>query len=127
MATEHEVRSLAVICVPQQSPVKLSRWAFRLLLEPAAAEFADHHNDRDDGLERRSDEFILRQAMALDGLNFDLLAEEDHGQAVRIAEVVARHAAALRLELRPAPAAISGTRSSPRFWAPWRCIWTASG
>jgi hypothetical protein len=58
------VRSLAVICVPQQSPVKLSRWAFRLLLEPAAAEFANHHNARDDGLERRSDEFVLRQAMA---------------------------------------------------------------
>src|SRR5688500_8252000 len=71
-----------------------------MLLEPAAAEFADHHNARDDGLARRSDEFVLRQAMALDGLNFDLLAEEDHGQAVRIAEVVARHAAALRLELR---------------------------
>jgi hypothetical protein len=106
------VRSLAVICIPQQSPVKLSRWAFRLLLEPAAAEFADHHNARDDGLERRSDEFILRQAMALDGLNFDLLAEEDHGQAVRIAEVVARHAAALRLELRRRP---SGDQRDEEF------------
>jgi hypothetical protein len=41
-----------------------------MLLEPAAAEFADHHNARDDGLERCSDEFVLRQAMALDGLNF---------------------------------------------------------
>jgi hypothetical protein len=121
------VRSLAVICVPQQSPVKLSRWAFRLLLEPAAAEFADHHNARDDGLERRSDEFILRQAMALDGLNFDLLAEEDHGQAVRIAEVVARHAAALRLELRRRPSGDQRDEEFAEILGTWRCIWTASG
>jgi hypothetical protein len=94
---------LAIICVPHHSPVKLSRWAFRMLLEPAATEVADHRGPRHDDPELGSDEYALRQAMALDGLNLDLLAEEDHGQAVRLAEVVARRAAALRLELRRQP------------------------
>lgn len=94
---------MAVICIPDQSPVKLSRWAFRLLLEPAATEVADHRGDRQERPEPGTDEFVLRQAMALDGLHFDLLAEEDRGQAVRIAQIVARQAAGLRLELRRHP------------------------
>ena len=35
---------MAVIGLPDQSPVELSRWAFRLLLERATAEVAEHHS-----------------------------------------------------------------------------------
>jgi hypothetical protein len=81
---------MAVIVVPHYEPIKLSRWAYRGLLERLAAEVEDE-----------GDDYIVRQAMALDGLNFDLL--DDHDQAVRLAERLAKVADELRLELLRTP------------------------
>ena len=80
---------MAVIAVPNNEPTVLARWAYRTLLERLAAETADE-----------GDGYAVRQAIALDGLNFGLL---DHDQAVRLAERLARVADELRLELLRTP------------------------
>jgi hypothetical protein len=80
---------VAVIVVPHYEPTKLSRWAYRSLLE----RLADATNDE-------ADNYTVRQAIALDGLHFDLL---DREQAVRLAERLATIADELRLELLRTP------------------------
>jgi hypothetical protein len=81
---------MAVIVVPHYEPIKLARWAYRGLLERLA-----------DATDDEGDYYIVRQAIALDGLNFDLL--DDHNQAARLAERLARVADELRLELLHTP------------------------
>jgi hypothetical protein len=80
---------MAVIVVPHYEPIKLARWAYRSLLERLAAATND-----------KADNHTIRQAIALDGLNFDLL---DRDQAVRLAKRLARVADELRLELLRMP------------------------
>jgi hypothetical protein len=80
---------MAVIVVPHYEPIKLARWAYRGLLERLAAATEDE-----------GDNYTVRQAIALDGLNFDLL---DRDQAVRLAGRLARIADELRLELLRTP------------------------
>jgi hypothetical protein len=80
---------MAVIVVPHYEPMKLARWAYRGLLERLAAATEDE-----------GDNYTVRQAIALDGLHFDLL---DRDQAVRLAERLARIADELRLELLRTP------------------------
>jgi hypothetical protein len=80
---------MAVIVVPYYEPIKLARWAYRGLLERLAAATEDE-----------DDNYTVRQAIALDGLNFDLL---DPDQAVRLAKRLARIADELRLELLRTP------------------------
>jgi hypothetical protein len=80
---------MAVIVVPHYEPTKLARWAYRSLLERLAAVTDD-----------AADNYTVRQAIALDGLNFDLL---DRDQAVRLAQRLARIADELRLELLRTP------------------------
>jgi hypothetical protein len=80
---------MAVIVVPHYEPTKLARWAYRSLLERLAAATDDE-----------ADNYTVRQAIALDGLHFDLL---DRDQAVRLAERLARIADELRLELLRTP------------------------
>ena len=81
---------MAVIVVPHYEPIKLARWAYRGLLERLA-----------DATDDEADNYIVRQAIALDGLNFDLLDSRD--QAARLAERLARIADELRLELLRTP------------------------
>ena len=81
---------MAVIVVPHYEPIKLARWAYRGLLERLA-----------DATDDETDNYIVRQAIALDGLHFDLL--DDRDQAVRLAERLARIADELRLELLRTP------------------------
>jgi hypothetical protein len=81
---------MAVIVVPHYEPIKLSRWAYRGLLERLAAATEDE-----------ADDHTVRQAIALDGLNFDLL--DDRDQAARLAERLAKVADELRLELLRTP------------------------
>ncbi|HTF59261.1 MAG TPA: hypothetical protein VK713_05040 [Actinomycetes bacterium] len=80
---------MAVIVIPNNEPTTLSRWAYRTLLERLAAATDDE-----------ADNYAVRQAIALDGLHFDLL---DRDQAVRLAERLARIADELRLELLRTP------------------------
>lgn len=80
---------MAVIVVPHYEPIKLARWAYRGLLERLA-----------DATDDEADNYIVRQAIALDGLNLDLL---DPDQAARLAERLARVADELRLELLRTP------------------------
>ena len=80
---------MAVIVVPYYEPLKLARWAYRSLLERLAAATDD-----------AGDHYVVRQAIALDGLNLDLL---DRVLAVRLAERLARVADELRLELLRTP------------------------
>jgi hypothetical protein len=81
---------MAVIVVPHYEPTKLARWAYRGLLERLAA-----------ATDNEGDNYIVRQAIALDGLHFDLL--DDRDQAVRLAERLAKVADELRLELLRTP------------------------
>ena len=77
---------MATIVVPHYEPVILARWAFKRLM--------------DYSLERTclpEDEFVIKQAVALDGLHFDLLDAE---QAARIAATLAGAAHDLRGEFR---------------------------
>jgi hypothetical protein len=80
---------MAVIAVPNYEPVVVARWAFRQLLERLAAE-----------VDVEGDAYAVEQAMALDGLHFELL---DADQANRLARRLAKVADELRLELLRAP------------------------
>jgi hypothetical protein len=82
--------AMAVIVVPHYEPIKLARWADRGLLERLAA-----------ATDNEADNYIVRQAIALDGLHFDLLDGRD--QAIRLAERLARVADELRPELLRTP------------------------
>jgi hypothetical protein len=80
---------MAVIAVPNNEPVVVARWAFRQLLERLAAE-----------VDIEGDNYAVNQAIALDGLHFELL---DDDQAARLAKRLAEVADELRLELLCAP------------------------
>jgi hypothetical protein len=75
-----------VIGVPKYEPWLVNRWAFRTLAERAQALVTDV-----------DDEQVLRQAVALDGIHFDLLSSE---QSVRLALALERAADELRVEFR---------------------------
>jgi hypothetical protein len=79
---------VAVIAVPYYEPVILARWAFRAPLERLAAE-ADER-----------DRYAVREALAVDGLHFDLL---DTDQAARLAQRLAKVADDLRFDLQRTP------------------------
>jgi hypothetical protein len=81
---------MAVIVVPHYEPIKLARWAYRGLLERLA-----------DATDDEADNYIVHQAIALDGLHLDLL--DSRGQVARLAERLARIADELRLELLRTP------------------------
>lgn len=80
---------VAVVVVPNYEPSVMARWAFRALTERAAAYCTNP-----------ADAYALRQAQALDGLHFDLLASD---QARTVAVAVVSAADGLRDELRDAP------------------------
>jgi hypothetical protein len=89
---------MAVICVPPHDPWKLARWAYRLVLDRLLTQI-DLHG----GVTAAQDRFTVEQARALDGLNLDLLLEEDHDQAVRLASHLHKVAGDLQPELRDQP------------------------
>lgn len=76
---------MAAVSIPHNDPWIVARWAFRRLMERTA--FA---------LSREDDKRAVEQALALDGLHFDLL---DPQQARRIARAMEVAADELRLEL----------------------------
>jgi hypothetical protein len=78
-----------VICVPQHDPWKIAGYEFRTLLERTQGQ-----------LEDPADVYAMTQAMALNGLHFDLMTQE---QARRIAPVMARVSDELRWELESSP------------------------
>jgi hypothetical protein len=55
------------------------------------------------GATAAQDRYTVQQARALDGLNLDLLLEDDRDQALRIASYLSKVAAALQPELRDQP------------------------
>ncbi len=77
---------MAVVSVPHNDPWIVARWAFRRLLERAAS-----------GLSQEEDKYQLEQAIALDGLHFDLL---EGSQAQRLAQAMGVAADELREELQ---------------------------
>jgi hypothetical protein len=76
---------MAVVAVPYNEPWKVARWAFRMLIEKTLS-----------GVPDEEDRYVLRQAVALDGLIFDSL---DPPQATRIAQAMEVAADELRFEL----------------------------
>lgn len=72
--------------MPQYEPWIVNRWAFRTLAERAETFVSDP-----------DDEYKLKQAVALDGLHFDLLPAD---QCARLALAVERAADELRAEFR---------------------------
>jgi hypothetical protein len=80
---------VAVVNVPHYEPWVVARWAFRSLADRAATH-----------LSSVGDWDVLTQAIALDGLHFDLLAG---ARRTRIASAVEAAADELRSELRDAP------------------------
>lgn len=97
---------MAVIAVPYE-PVILARWAFRAPLERLAAE-ADER-----------DRYAVREALAVDGLHFDLL---DTDQATRLAQRLAKVADDLRASTCSLPqAATHATSAKPRSPPSSRC------
>jgi hypothetical protein len=80
---------MAVIAIPHNEPTILARWAFRALLRRLATE-----------VDGEADHYAVREAIAVDGLHFDLL---DGDQAARLAERLAKVADELRLELLRTP------------------------
>ena len=84
---------MAAVSVPRNDPWVVARWAFRLLLERTAPGLGNE------------DRPLLDQAIALDGLHFDLL---EPPQAVRVAQAMRYAADALRIEL------LEGDLSDPR-------------
>jgi hypothetical protein len=95
---------VASVSVPQYEPCIVNRWAFRTLAERAETFVSDP-----------DDEYKLKQAVALDGLHFDLLPAD---QCARLALAVERAADELRAEfrLRDTPTR-SRLRRSPRHAA----------
>ncbi|MBN2176098.1 MAG: hypothetical protein JW722_00395 [Demequinaceae bacterium] len=85
---------MAVVSVPGSEPWVVARWAFRLLADSASPLLTD-----------AADKYILEQAVALDGLLFDLLDAE---QAQRLASALESAATDLRLRL------ITGPQTDPR-------------
>jgi hypothetical protein len=84
---------MAAVSIPHHDPWIVARWAFRRLLERAAT------------LSGEEDKSALEQAVALDGLHFDLLEGE---QARRVALAVQAAADQLRLDL------LAGDQTDPR-------------
>jgi hypothetical protein len=80
------VTRVAVVNVPHYEPWIVNRWAFRTLAE-CAETFAGDPDDR----------YVLTQAVALDGLHFNLLPPD---QCARLALAVSRAADELRAEFR---------------------------
>lgn len=76
---------MAVVSIHECDPWVVARWAFRLLLERTA-----------ERLDADLDRHACEQAVALDGVHFDLLSAD---QAARVALAMARAAAELREEL----------------------------
>ncbi len=79
---------MAAIAMPYYEPFILARWAFWALLERLAAEVDER------------DRYAVQEALALDGLNFDLL---DGDQAARLARRLGKVADELRFELERTP------------------------
>lgn len=77
---------MAAVSIPYNDPWIVARWAFGRLLDRTS-----------EGLVHQEDRQTLEQAKALDGLHFDLLAED---QADRIARAMQRAADQLRSELQ---------------------------
>jgi hypothetical protein len=76
---------MAAVSIPHNEPWIVARWAFSRLLERTAL-FVHSGDDR----------YVLKQAVALDGLHFDLLEVE---QATRIAKSMELAADEIRAEL----------------------------
>ncbi|MGH8990642.1 MAG: hypothetical protein ACRDZ7_03850 [Acidimicrobiia bacterium] len=85
---------MAVISLPNTEPRIIARWAFRSLLDRLLPE-----------LDNDADRATVRGALALDGLHFELLPED---QSSRLARELGRVADDLRLEL------VRGSRVDPR-------------
>ena len=77
---------MAAVSVPHSEPWIVNRWAFRTLAERAQT-FVSRPDDR----------YKLEQAVALDGLHFELLPAD---QCARLALAVERAADELRVEFR---------------------------
>lgn len=75
---------MAAVTIPFNDPWVVARWAFRMLAERTADRVSDREKE------------TLDQAIALDGLHFDLL---EPGQARRLALAMQLAAAELRVEL----------------------------
>jgi len=76
---------VAAVSIPYHDPWVVARWAFSRLLERASG-----------ALSADEDKRVLEQAVALDGLHFDLLEDD---QARRVAQAMQAAAEQLRLEL----------------------------
>jgi hypothetical protein len=76
---------MAVISLPYSEPRILARWAFRSLLERLLSQ-----------LDNDADAATVRRSLALDGLHFELLPQD---QSARLARELGRVADDLRLEL----------------------------
>lgn len=76
---------MAVVYVPHYSPWVVARWAFRQLMEQASKHVC-----------LAEDEYAVKQAIALDGLQIDMLEED---QQVRLARAVALSADELRFKI----------------------------
>jgi hypothetical protein len=85
---------MAAVSIPHNDPWIVARWAFRILLQRTSSEL---------GLEE--DKSALEQAIALDGLHFDLLPVDQAQRLARALEAAAEH---LRVELG------SNEQSDPR-------------
>jgi hypothetical protein len=77
---------VAAVSVPHTKPSIVNRWAFRTLAERAQT-FVSHQDDR----------YTLEQAVALDGLHFELHPAD---QCARLALAVERAADELHVEFR---------------------------
>lgn len=75
---------MAVVTIPFNDPWVVARWAFRMLAERTAVRVSEH------------DKATLDQAIALDGLHFDLLEPD---QARRLALAMQLASDELRFEL----------------------------
>jgi hypothetical protein len=69
---------MAVVAIPHNPPWVVARWAFREVLERLEV-----------SLELEQDKYLVRQAIALDGLIFDLLEEETASRLARRLAIVA--------------------------------------
>jgi hypothetical protein len=86
---------MAVISVPPHSPWVLAGWAHRLVLDRLLTK-VDAHG----GATAAQDRYTIEQARALNGLNLELLLEDDRDQALRLAAHLHTVAGELQPELR---------------------------
>jgi hypothetical protein len=85
IALADRILMAGIVSIPFYEPWKLSGWGFRRLLERALLDVSNE-----------DDQFVLTRALALQGLRFQLLAQD---QGKRLAQVVEQAASPPRMEL----------------------------